>query len=470
MMARLPASLRTAVCLLVLLATSSLHAQFHGAPWDTADAVVARVKVPVFSKRTVDITRYGAKGNGATDCTRAFADAIAACAKQGGGRVLVPRGIFRTGPIGLRSGIELHLVRGATVRFDPDPAKYLPAVRTRWEGVEVMNYTALISAVGAVNVAVTGTGTLDGGGSDSTWWPWAGKPEHGWREGTPKQKADRDTLMAWGQAGVPVAERLMGAGHFLRPNFIQMFRCRNVFISGVTIINSPMWVIHPLECTGVTVQGVHVRSHGPNNDGCDPESSHDVVIRGCTFDTGDDCIAIKSGRNSGARRLGMPSANLVIQDCMFKDGHGAVTIGSEISGNVHGVYARRCSVASPVLWSVLRLKTNAARGGTIEHVYVKDVAVRLVGRAAIEIDLFYEEGRNGGFLPTVRYVSVDRMRVASCERAFNIVGYQDAPIRSIRLTDCSFEGVKKVPALKDIVGFDVVRTVVNGKEFHPPAE
>ena len=118
----------------------------------------------------------------------------------------------------------------------------------------------------------------------------------------------------------------------------------------------------------------------------------------------------------------------------------------------------------------MRLKTNAARGGTIEHVYVKDVAVRLVGRAAIEIDLFYEEGRKGDFIPTVRSVSVDRMRVASCERAFNIVGYQEAPIRSIRLTDCSFEGVKKDPALKDIVGFDVVRTVVNGKEFHPPAE
>ena len=469
-MAHLHVLLRASACVLALVWTASGHAQFHAAPWDTADAIVARVKVPVFSKRTVDITRYGAKGDGSSDCTRAFADAIAACAKRGGGRVLVPRGIFRTGPIQLRSGIELHLLRGATVRFDPDPAKYLPVVQTRWEGVEVMNYSPLISAVGAVNVAVTGKGTLDGGGSDSTWWPWAGKSEFGWKEGLPKQKPDRDTLMAWGQAGVPLADRVMGAGHFLRPNFIQMFRCRNVLISGVTIINSPMWVIHPLECTGVTVRGVQVRSHGPNNDGCDPESSRDVVIRGCTFDTGDDCIAIKSGRNNDGRRLKMPSENLVIQDCMFKDGHGAVTIGSEISGNVHGVYARRCSVASPVLWSVLRLKTNAARGGTIEHVYVKDVAVRLVGRAAIEIDLFYEEGRKGDFMPTVRSVSVDRMRVASCERAFNIVGYQEAPIRSIRLTDCSFEGVKKDPALKDIVGFDVVRTVVNGKEFHPPAE
>ncbi len=461
---------RSLVVLAVLAWATSVHAQFYPAPWDTADAIVARVKVPVFARRTVDITRYGAKRDGVTDCTRAFADAIAACAKRGGGRVLVPRGTFRTGPIRLRSGIELHLQKGATVRFDPDPAKYLPVVHTRWEGVEVMNYSPLISAVGAVNVAVTGEGTLDGGGSDSTWWPWAGKAEYGWKEGLPRQRPDRDTLMAWGQAGTPVAARIMGAGHCLRPNFIQMFRCRNVFISGVTIVNSPMWVIHPLECTGVLIRGVHVRSHGPNNDGCDPESSRDVVIRGCTFDTGDDCIAIKSGRNNDGRRLKMPSTNLVIQECMFKDGHGAVTIGSEISGNVSGVYARRCSVASPVLWSVLRLKTNATRGGTIEQVYVRDVTVRLVGRAAIEIDLFYEEGRNGSFVPTVRYVSVDRMRVASCERAFNIVGYDDAPIRSVRLTDCSFDGVRKDPALKNIAGFDVTRTLVNGSEFRPPAE
>lgn len=463
--------LRCASVVLGLLGGATpAFAQFHPAPWDTADAIVARVKVPVFAGRTVDITRYGAKRDGVTDCTRAFAYAIAACAKRGGGRVLVPRGTFRTGPITLRSGIELHLQRGATVRFDPDPARYLPVVHTRWEGVEVMNYAPLIRAVGAVNVAVTGEGTLDGGGSDSTWWPWAGKADYGWREGQPKQRPDRDTLMAWAQAGTPVAARMMGAGHYLRPNFIQMFRCRNVLISGVTIVNSPMWVIHPLECSGVVVQGVHVRSHGPNNDGCDPESSRDVVIRGCTFDTGDDCIAIKSGRNNDGRRLKMPSEDLVIQDCMFKDGHGAVTIGSEISGNVSGVYARRCSVASPVLWSVLRLKTNAMRGGTIEHVYVRDVNVRLVGRAAIEIDLFYEEGRSGSFIPTVRYVSVDRMRVASCERAFNIVGYDDAPIRSVRLTDCSFDGVRKDPALKNIAGFDIVRTMVNGRAFRPPGE
>ncbi len=448
--------------------TDGARAQYYSAPWDSADAIVARVKPPVFKKRTISILRFGARSGGVVDCSQAFEEAIVACSSGGGGRVLVPRGIFRTGPIRLRSGVDLHVEQGAVIRFDPDPGKYLPAVRTRWEGVEVMNYAPLIGAVGASRVAVTGPGTLDGGASDSTWWPWAGKTEHGWRAGVPHQKADRDTLNAWGQAGVPLGRRVMGRGHYLRPNFIQFTGCRNVLISGVTIVNSPMWVIHPLESSGVLVRGVTVRSHGPNNDGCDPESCTDVVIHGCTFDTGDDCIAIKSGRNNDGRRMHIPSTSIVVQQCTFQDGHGGITIGSEISGNVRGVYARRCDVESPVLYSALRLKNNAARGGTIEHVYLKDIAVRLVARAAIDIDLFYEEGRNGSFLPTVRSIAVERMTVASCERAFNLVGYDDAPIRSIRLTDCTFDGVKQDPAVKHVEGFEAQRTLINGKPFMPP--
>jgi polygalacturonase len=455
--------------MVLALATPAI-AQYYAAPWDSADAIVARVKAPVFKRHTVDITRFGAKGDGITDCSKAFAVAISACARKGGGRVLVPRGVFLTGAITLRSGIELHVTEGATVRFDPDPRKYLPLVRGRWEGIELLNFAPLICAVGATGVAVTGKGTLDGGGSDSTWWPWAGKAEHGWKPGLPNQKTDRDTVMAWGQAGFPVEHRVMGEGHFLRPNFIEMIRCRNVLISGVTIVNSPMWVVHPLECTSVTVRDITVRSHGPNNDGCDPESSTDVVIRGCTFDTGDDCIAIKSGRNNDGRRTGKPCRNIVIDDCMFKDGHGGITIGSEVSGNVAGVYSRRCQVESPVLFSALRLKNNAARGGTIEHVYLKDITVRLVARAAIDIDLFYEEGPNGAFLPTVRSIAVERMTVKACEKAFNLVGYENAPIRSIRLKDCIFEGVKNDPAVKNVLGFESTGTVVNGVVYKPPAQ
>jgi polygalacturonase len=228
-----------------------------------------------------------------------------------------------------------------------------------------------------------------------------------------------------------------------------------------------MWVIHPVLCTGVIVENVLVSSHGPNNDGCDPESSRDVVIRGCTFDTGDDCIAIKSGRNNDGRRLHTPSENIVIQDCLFKDGHGGVTIGSEISGGVRGVYARRCSVASPILYNALRIKTNAVRGGTIEHVYVRGMSVRSVARAAIDVDLFYEEGRAGSFLPTVQFISVESMSVASCDRAFNLVGYEDAPLRHVLLRGCTFSGVKQGYNLRYVEDLQAAGTLINGTEFTP---
>jgi polygalacturonase len=330
-----------------------------------------------------------------------------------------------------------------------------------------MNYSPLIYAYAAGDVAITGKGTLDGGGSGSTWWPWSGKKEHGWKEGTPLQKAGRVRLFAMGEARVPVDSRSMGQGQFLRPNFIQMYRCSNMLISGVRIVNSPMWVIHPVVCTGVTVENVSVFSHGPNNDGCDPESSRDVVIRGCTFDTGDDCIAIKSGRNNDGRRLHTPSENIVIQDCMFKDGHGAVTIGSEISGGAHGIYARRCSVASPVLYNALRIKTNTVRGGTIEHIYVRDMSVRLVGRAAIDVDLFYEEGKSGTHLPVVQFISVESMSVAACDVAFNLVGCEESPLRHILLRGCTFAGVQHGYAVRHVDGLQAAGTFINGTEFIP---
>ena len=177
--------------------------------------------------------------------------------------------------------------------------------------------------------------------------------------------------------------------------FIQPYACRNVLIEGVTIRNSPMYEVHPVLCRNVTVRGLTISSHGPNNDGCDPESSADVLIEGCTFDTGDDCIAIKSGRNRDGRRVNMPSENLIVRGCVMKDGHGGVTIGSEASGGVRNVFAEDCKMDSPNLDRVLRLKTNSVRGGTIENIYMRNVTAGQVSGAAVDIDLNYEEGNVG---------------------------------------------------------------------------
>jgi polygalacturonase len=428
---------------------------------------VARVKAPSFLQKDIDVTSYGARGDGVADCSAGFRDAIEACRTGGGGRVDVPDGEYHTGPIRLRSGVELHLAGNAVIRFDTDPHRYLPPVFTRWEGVECMNYSPLIYAIGEENIAITGTGTLDGGGNDSTWWWWSGKKEFGWSEGKSQQKPGRTRLMQMGQDGVPVEERVMGEGGYLRPGFIQVYRCKRVLIRGIRIINSPMWVIHPVLCDHVTVDNVRVESHGPNNDGCDPESCRDVVIQGCTFDTGDDCIAIKSGRNNDGRRLHTPSEEIVIQDCVFQDGHGAVTIGSEVSGGARDIFVRRCRIASPVLYSALRIKTNAMRGGVVEQVYLRDISVSLVSRAAIDIDLYYEEGKNGDHLPIIRFISVDSMSVASCASAFSFVGYEESPLRHILLRKCHFAGVVNGCTVRNVGEFRAFQTTINGREFTP---
>ncbi|HEU0301877.1 MAG TPA: glycosyl hydrolase family 28 protein, partial [Longimicrobium sp.] len=262
--------------------------------WERVPEILARIVPPAFPDRDFAITSYGAVGDGSTDCTVAFRAAVQACAQAGGGRVVVPEGRFLTGPIHLRSNVNLHVSRGGTIAFSRDPNAYLPAVFTRWEGMELMGYSPLIYAFEQENVAVTGQGTLDGQADETHWWPWKGawKQHPEWVD-NPNQLPARARLLAMVEAGTPVAERVFTGGSYLRPQFIQPYRCRNVLVEGVTIVNSPMWEINPVLCTNVTVRGVQVVTHGPNNDGCNPESCRDVLIERCLFDTGDDCIAIK---------------------------------------------------------------------------------------------------------------------------------------------------------------------------------
>ena len=244
-----------------------------GDPWETVmPGILARIKPPVFPKRDFVITKFGAKPNGTTDCTTAIKKAIDACSKAGGGRVVVPRGVFLTGAIHLKSNVNLYVAKDATLKFSKNPGDYLPVVFTRWEGTELMNYSPFIYAFEQKNIAITGEGTLDGQSGNDAWWPWNGRANYGWKEGDPNQRGDRAALQQMAEKNVPVSERVFGAGHYLRPQFVQPYRCQNVLIEGVQIINSPMWEIHPVLCTNVTVRSVKINSHGPNNDGCDPES------------------------------------------------------------------------------------------------------------------------------------------------------------------------------------------------------
>jgi len=409
--------------------------------WEDYERLRARIIAPTFPDRDFLITAFGARAG--ADSTAAIAAAIAACHEAGGGRVVVPAGDWPTGAVHLRSNVNLHIAAGATLRWTFDLERY-PVVFTRWEGVECMNYSPLIYAWEQENIAVTGPGTLDGGADWDTWWAWnhkaAGQPT--------RQVPDRDRLMEMGERDVPVAERVFGPGHYLRPNFIQPYRCRNVLIEGVTILRSPMWEIHPVLSQNVTVRGVKIISHGPNNDGVDPESCTDVLIEDTLFDTGDDCIAIKSGRNRDGRRVGVPSENILIRNCVMRAGHGGVVLGSECSGGIRNVFVEHCEMDSPELDRALRFKNNAVRGGVLENVFMRQVRIGRVAEAVLTIDLLYEEGARGDFAPVVRHVRLDHITSEASPRVFFIRGFPGAVVEDIRVSDSTFRGVTEAEVME----------------------
>ncbi|HEY2434388.1 MAG TPA: glycoside hydrolase family 28 protein [Vicinamibacterales bacterium] len=421
--------------------------------WSTAAEILRRITDPAFPARDVDITAHGATEDGATDCTAAIRAAIEACRAAGGGRVVVPPGRFLTGAIRLRSHVNLHLREGATLAFRPDADAYLPLVLTRFEGTELMNYSPLIYALDETNVGISGAGTLDGQANAQNWWSWR-----------TDQAEARNRLLQMATDGVAPEQRRFGPGASrLRVNFVQPYRCQNVLIEGVRIVNSPMWEVNPVLCTNVTIRGLHISSHGPNNDGCDPESCRDVLIERCTFDTGDDCIALKSGKNDDGRRLHTPIENVIIRDCDMKDGHGGVTIGSEISGGARNIFAEKCRMDSPRLDRVLRFKNNAARGGVIERVAMRDITVGEVAEAIVAADFFYEEGRNGKYTPILRDVDVRSVTSRKSKYAFMLRGFAEAPITNIRVSDCRFDGVASPDVLEGVKDLVLKNVRVNGQ-------
>ena len=422
------------------------------AGWEQVDEILSRIKPPQFPDRDFNITDYGAVGDGKTDCTEAFKKAISAANKAGGGRVVVPAGAFFTGAIHLKSNVNLHVSEDAVVKFSVDPHKYMPVVYTRFEGVECMNYSPLIYAYEQKNIAITGKGTLDGQAGDDNWWGWKNS-----------QAKDVNAQRKQGETGVPVEKRIFGAGKKLRPNMVQPYKCKNILIEGVTFRNSPMWHIHPVLSKNITVRNVKVIGHGPNNDGCNPESCKDVLIEGCYFDTGDDCIAIKAGRNNDGRRVNVPSENIVIRNCQMKDGHGGVVIGSEMTGGTRNVFAENCTMDSPNLERALRIKTNSVRGGVVENIYMRNVKIGQVAEAVLKINFFYGEGDTGKYTPTVRNINMENVTSKKSRYALSIRGYDRAPITNIHLKNCTFDNVDRANLLVGVKNLALKNVKINGK-------
>ncbi len=434
-------------------------------PWADVPDIIKTITVPEFRDVIYDITSFGAVGDGKTDCSVAFEQAIKTCSENSGGKVVVPEGIFLTGPIYLLSNVNLVVTEKAVVKFSTRPEKYLPVVFTRWEGVECMNYSPLIYAYGEENIAVTGSGILDGQADNSNWWSWKGNKDNGWIEGMPNQKNGRKLLFEMAENNIPPRERLFGNGYYLRPNFFQPYNCKNILVKGVTFRDSPMWFLHPVLCENITIDNVTVEGLGPNNDGFDPESSSNILVKNCYFNTGDDCIAIKSGRNNDGRRINTPCKNIVIQNCEMKDGHGGVVIGSEISGGVKNVFAENCVMNSPNLERAVRIKTNAVRGGVIENIFVRNLTVGEVSEAVLKINYYYEEGDNGAFTPEVKNIQIENVVSQKSAFAVWIKAYDRSPVKKLVINNCTFNNVANKNTIQNVVDFRVSNCMINGKDM-----
>lgn len=449
----------------VLMAITGIVLPHHAAAleWDSLryQQIERSIQQPSFGNAEVVITRYGALSTAsAAHNQKAIQKAINQCSRQKGGRVVIPAGQrFLTGAIEMKSGVHLVVEEGAVLEFVFEPKLY-PIVETSWEGLDCYNLSPCIYAFRAKDIAITGKGTIDGGGNRSTWWPWCGAAKYGWKEGIVSQKSGaRQRLMKNGEDGEPMQDskgrhstlRTFRATDGLRPQLIGFNQCERVLIEDVTLLRSPFWVVHPLKCQDVTMRRVHINNDGPNGDGCDPESCDRVLIEDCYFNTGDDCIAIKSGRNRDGRQRNMPSQNIIIRRCTMKNGHGGVVIGSEISGGCKNVFAHDCVMDSPQLERVLRIKTNSCRGGVIEDIFVKDIQVGQCGESVLKINLDYEHNEVccRGYYPTVKKVLMENVTCEHSKYGVQVIGLEEGTyVEDITVRYCHFNGVEQGNIIK----------------------
>lgn len=397
------------------------------------------IKVPDFSKcEELYITDFGARKSDKKSTSQAIANAVTKAHDMGGGIVVVPEGEWLTAKIHLKSNVNLHLEKGAVLLFSEDPADYLPAVHTTWEGMECYNYSPLIYAYECENIAITGEGELKA--KMDVWKKWFSRPSGH------MQSLKRLYNMTW---DTPVEERYMvnDSAH-LRPQFIQFNRSENILLEGVTITNSPFWTIHPYLSKNVVIRDIKVYAHGHNNDGVDPEMSQNVLIEDCVFDQGDDAIAIKSGRNIEGWRLKTPSKNIVIRNCIVKNGHQLVAIGSELSGGVENVFIDSCRVVEGAdLNHLLFIKTNERRGGYLRNIHASNIEAGKIdqGILGIETDVLYQ-WRN--LVPTVERrltpigdIYLSNVKASGVQFISRIQGQKELPVENVRFRNVAADTV-----------------------------
>ncbi len=362
------------------------------------------VKIPVFKTNIFSIEKYGAKADGITLNTKSINAAIIDCNRKGGGVVLIPGGIWLTGPLVLKSNVNLHLAKNALLQFTKDLNEY-KLVEGNWEGLPQMRNQSPVSATDATNIAITGSGIIDGNGDawrmvkkgklNETEWKnlvaSGGMLSDDKKTWYPSEKSFRGSQLK--NPGVIAPEKDLAYYNnikdFLRPNMILLTRCKRILLEGVTFQNSPAWNLHPLMCEDLTVRNVYAKNpwYAQNGDGIDVESCKNILIENSTFDVGDDGICIKSGRDEAGRKRAMPTENLLVKNCTVYHAHGGFVIGSEMSGGAKNLYVEDCTFIGTDIG--LRFKTTRGRGGIVENIFIKNIAMKDIAGEAILFDMYY---------------------------------------------------------------------------------
>ena len=361
------------------------------------------VKVPVFKNNKVSVEKFGGVGDGITLNTNAFAKSMDALAAKGGGTLIVPKGIWFTGPIVFRSNINMHLEKGAVILFSPDFNLY-PIVETIFEGLDTRRCQSPISGRNLVNVAITGQGSINGYGeawrplkknkvTASQWKKMIGaggvvKNNDTWYPSESSFKGSQISDMNVPRQNLTEQEWLE-IKDFLRPVMVSFIECKNVYLQGVLFENSPSWNLHPLMCENVILDGLFVRNPGysQNGDGLDLESCRNSIIVNCTFDVGDDGICIKSGKDEPGRRRARPTENVIVDNCKVFQGHGGFVVGSEMSGGVRNISVKNCQFLGTDVG--LRFKSTRGRGGVVENIYISDIYMFNIETESFLFDLYY---------------------------------------------------------------------------------
>lgn len=421
--------------------------------WADIERMAREIPDPRIPDRAFSPAAFGGKPDGSSDALPAIRAAIEAASKAGGGRIELSPGVwFVKGPVVLKSRIELHLAKGATLLFSPVAEHYLPPVKTRWEGTEVLTYSPLIYAPHVEDVAITGEGVIDGN---------AASEFHAWHK---IAEPDFQRLRRMGFNGVPLAKRVFGRGTHLRPPLIQIFGGRRIKLEGFTAKNSPFWVNHIVYADQVRIRSLRVDSHFPNNDGVDVESSTRVVVEHSWFRTGDDSVVIKSGRDLDGRTIGKPSAYVLVRhnDMGGEDG---IALGSEMSGGIHDVFFTDNVLRKGL--SAIRFKANLDRGGTVQRIRVRNFKVEDFG-TLFWFQLNYPGELGGNFPSTYRDIVFENIDADNVGAFFEGHAPAEAPLRGVLLKNISVKSARKTFVLENVEGLRLENVTLGGQALQPP--